>query len=176
MRNGLMAALVLCAGCACGEEAPRAEAALAPAELAQVVTGPAPCEVVFTPAADIEALVESAAEQWTEATGCNVRVGDSGIPVSYVDRILDDQGHPQCGETHRVRDESGAILGADFIHISTNLADRCHLPARDVLHELGHGLAPRRGHAKEGLMAGAWNEVDYVDEVARAFVCSELGC
>lgn len=176
MRYSLVAALVLFAGCACGEETPRAEARVAPAELAQVVVEPRPCEVVFTPAAAIAELVESAAEQWREATGCDVHVGEGGIPVSFVDRILDANGNPQCGETHRVRDESGAILGADFIHISTNKADRCHLPARDVLHELGHGLAPHRGHAAEGLMAAAWNEVDYVDEVARAFVCQELGC
>lgn len=170
--------LTLSLGCmGCGAADP-AEAPPA-AELGQELAAPAAsaaCEVVFTPASDIADLVEGATAQWSEATGCNVHTGPSGIPVSYVEQILDPKGNPQCGETHRLRDESGAILGVDFIHISDNLADRCHLHARDVLHELGHGLAPHRGHATEGLMALAWNSVDYVDETARAFVCSELGC
>lgn len=134
------------------------------------------CGAVFSADSGIAELVESAATQWSEATGCDVRLGEGGIPVSYVERIVDARGNPQCGETHRLRDDSGAILGVDFIHISTNLADRCHLHARDVLHEMGHGLAPHRGHTTEGLMAPTWDAVDYVDEPARAFVCSELGC
>lgn len=162
-----MLALLLCA---CGQQASNTVG-----EAAGPIEAPR-CEEVFTPAADIAELVESAAEQWSEATGCDVRVGDNGIPVSFVDRIVDAHGNPQCGETHRLRDDSGAIIGVDFIHISTSLADRCHLTARDVLHEMGHGLAPHRGHAAEGLMAAAWNATDYVDDVSRAFVCAELSC
>lgn len=166
MDRRLLAALLLCA---CGQQASNTIDEAVPAETAR-------CEGVFSPTEDIAPLVESGAAQWSEATGCDVRAGADGIPVAFVDRIVDAAGNPQCGETHRLRDEAGAIIGVDFIHISTNRADRCHLTARDVLHEMGHGLAPHLGHAKEGLMAPAWNEVDYVDEIARAFVCSELGC
>jgi len=159
-------AFMLLLGCSCETAAPTPE--VAPEVPA--------CEVVFTPEADIAELAETAAFEWSEATGCNVHTGEGGIPVSFVDRVLTPKGEPMCGETHRLRDEAGAIIGVDFIHISTNRADRCHLTARDVLHEMGHGLAPHRGHTPEGLMADHWTAVDYVDAVSAAFVCGELGC
>jgi hypothetical protein len=156
--------------CACGQQASN------PIGQATVPIETPSCAVAFAPTGGIAELVESAAEQWSEATGCDVHIADDGIPVSYVTRILDARGNPQCGETHRLRDETGSVIGVDFIHISTNIADRCHLPERDVLHEMGHGLAPHRGHAADGLMAATWNAIDYVDEIARAFVCAELAC
>jgi hypothetical protein len=131
---------------------------------------------VFTPAGDIAELVESAALQWSEATGCDVHLGEGGVPVRFVDRILDAHGNPQCAATYRLRDDAGVILGADRIEVSTNRGDRCHLAARDVLHEMGHALAPHRAHTTEGLMAPVPNGVDYVDEVSRAYICGELAC
>ncbi len=135
---------------------------------------PVRCEVVFSPEPDIAELTENAALEWGEATGCDVHTGDGGIPVRFVARILNPAGEPQCGVTHRVRDASGAIVGAKDIEVSSNLSDRCHLTARDVLHEMGHGLAPRRGHTTEGLLAPVPNGVNYVDAVSAAYVGEAL--
>lgn len=132
------------------------------------------CTVVFSPEESIAELAESAAEQWSEATGCDVRVGEGGVAIRFVERITNDAGDPQCGVTHRMRDESGAVVGARDIEISTNRVDRCRLTARDVLHEMGHGLAPRRGHTTEGLMAPVPNGIDYIDGVSAQFVSDEL--
>lgn len=165
-----------CVGCGAAGQEPTPAADLGQELAAPTAAEPAKCEVVFSPEADIADLVESAAEQWSEATGCDVHLGQGGIPVRFVERITNEAGQPQCGVTHRLRADTGEILGASDIEISTNRADRCHLTARDVLHETGHGLAPRRGHTSEGLMAAVPNGVDYVDDVSRAFICGELGC
>ncbi len=160
--------LLLLAACACGEGAGIG------ADVAPLTVQPAPCEVVFSPEIDIAEFTENAALEWSEATGCDVHTGDGGIPISFAERITNDQGEPQCGVTHRVRAETGEILGASDIEIST--AARCRLTARDVLHEMGHGLAPHRGHTFEGLMTAAPSGVDHVDDVAVRSICAELGC
>jgi hypothetical protein len=159
-------AFVLLVGCSCGA----ADVAPAP----EPVPAAPECRVVFSPELDIAELTEDAALEWSEATGCDVRTGDGGIPVRFVDRILNLKGEPQCGVTHRERDAAGAIVGAKDIEISTNVGDRCHLTARDVLHEMGHGLAPHRGHTAEGLLAPVPNGVDYVDAVSAEYVSAEL--
>jgi len=159
-------AFLVLASCSCGA---------ADAEPPPPAQTPAPvCEVVFSPELGIAELVENAALEWSEALPCDVRAGEGGIPVRFVASIVNGKGEPQCGVTHRLRDAAGAVVGARDIEVSTE--PRCSLTARDVLHEMGHGLAPRRGHTTEGLMAAEPNGINYVDEVSRAYICAELGC
>ena len=166
-RMKLSVAFLLLAACASPVSAP-ADPVVLPADDWQG------CARQFDPAPDIAALTHDAAEQWSDATGCDVHLEEGGIPVRFVDRILNDRGEPQCGATHRLRDEAGAVIGVSDIEISQNRGDRCHLTARDVLHEMGHALAPQRGHTTVGLMAAAPNGTDYIDGVSELFVCEEL--
>lgn len=159
----LVVALALCA---CGSAEAFEEAA--PPE----VDASLACERVFSPSPELLELTTSAARQWAEATGCDVHVGEGGVAITLVPSIENEKGEPQCGATYRLHDEGGVIIGVRGAEISA--APRCRLRARDVLHEAGHALAPRRGHTSEGLMAPAPNGVDYVDAVSAAFIADEL--
>lgn len=135
---------------------------------------PAPCEVVLSPSAELLELARSVAEQWSAAVSCDVHVGDGGIPVALVPRVLNERGEPQCGVTHRVRDEAGAVVGVSGVEISASKPDRCWQTARHLLHEGGHTIVPWLGHASAGLMAAAPDGTDYVDPAAVAFVNAGL--
>lgn len=163
----LLVALALCACTAPDEPAAEAERVVLPAADWRG------CARVFTPEPGIAALTREAVAQWREATGCDLRVAEGGIPVRYVERVLNDEGEPQCGVTRRLRVD-GVIVGAREVEISASIPDRCHDVARNLLHELGHALAPGRGHTSDGLMAPVPNDTDYVDGIAAAFVCAEL--
>jgi hypothetical protein len=152
---------------ACG--APADPIADAPVEQA-----PASCEVLLSPSPELLGMAQSAAEQWSAAVSCNVRIGEGGIPMALVPRVLNAKGEPQCGVTHRLRDEAGAVVGVSSIEISASKPDRCWQTARHVLHETGHAIVPQLGHAKLGLMAAAPDGTDWVDPAAVAFVSAGL--
>lgn len=127
-----------------------------------------PCGAVFTPEPALLAETTAAAARWSAATGCDVRVGDGGIPVRLVDMLYDDAGHAQpemFGLQHWT--ESGEIV-----------IDVTALRSQPVIpHEMGHALFPRHGHVDDdvSLMSshgGAWR----ITAADLAFVCEGFPC
>lgn len=119
-------------------------------------------------------MTEAAAAQWSEATGCDIRLGEGGVAVELVDRLVTEGGAPMCGASLR---DAGLVT---TIQISMATADRCRRPSLTLLHEMGHALAPHapsNGHTPDGLMRAEQDpKATTVDAAAVAVVCGELHC
>lgn len=125
-----LALLPLLAACAGGVESdsPSSDAAALSADL----EAPEACGAVLTPDADLLEETTAAADRWSKATGCDVRVGEGGMPVHLVDVVIDGEGNPL--PAHIV---GGFHRGENAIYV-TPLRD-----AGTVTHEIGHALVPR---------------------------------
>lgn len=158
-------------GLACGEAGEPAaapvEGAATPVEV-EVVDD---CSRVFSP--DDELLDETldAAARWSATTGCDVSVGEGGMPVTLVAELLTSSGeYANGGATVYARD--GAFDGCDGLTVAETTDDR----ARTVAHEMGHCLGAM-GHASDGLlMARPPTATEPINAAALALVCEALPC
>jgi hypothetical protein len=120
------------------------------------------CSVRFSPVPELEGATNSAASDWSTATGCDITVGPGGIPVVLADSIPDAEGVERQGQTSDARD----II---WVH---RLATRRF---RVVLHEMGHALGGNHTDT-DGCLSGAPGRRDVIDEAALVTVCSALPC
>jgi hypothetical protein len=108
---------------------------------ADAAPAPEPCGTVFTPTPELLEETTRVAARWAAATGCDVRVGEHGVPVVLVDVI---PGHapedPGWGHTSVLADGSFQIEVTAF-----RFEDRI---AGDAVltHEVGHVLNLRGDH------------------------------
>lgn len=153
-----IALLALLAACASPVESPVAEA---PPELVLVAEPPA-CEVVLSPEAGLVASVEAGAARWSRATGCDVHVGEGGVPVVFATPILRPDGTEAPAATSEARD----LVQVDPRHARRDEA---------VEHELGHVLGA--GHvASHGVMSGDKGRTRTIDAASLEAVCAVLPC
>jgi hypothetical protein len=149
------------------------------------VVGEAACWVVVTPDGALLAETERAAERWSEATGCDVRVGEGGVPIVAWPRLfveytadgralLADINHggtmkPLCGLSSWTEDES-AVRIID-VSLACDVGDA-------VTHELGHALAGLKRHSFTGMMAAGDNPARsrVIDAASLELVCYQLPC
>lgn len=165
----------LLAACGGAPEASRQVAAAAPAEAALTAAEAAPepkhCEVVLTPKdPTLEAETVAAAARWSQATGCDIHVGEGGVPIWLMPEIpYEDRFVP--GLTGYYED------GRLWIAVT---------PERQAVvipHEIGHVLHPHVGHvedelpleARQSLMSSGGG-AGHITAADLEDVCSELAC
>jgi hypothetical protein len=186
MIRGLVVVLAM-AACAQGAELEDPQLA-GPFVLHQAQAEPAPCGMAFDPAPELLAATDAAAERWSAATGCDVRVEAGGLPVRAQGFIFAEELPNGLTRLHaadpelRYHELCGATLwrdgGATAVGIVIGIANEGCDPAEGVAHEMGHRLAAKRGHSERGLMAGA-NETGRtgaIDESSLVWVCETLPC
>jgi hypothetical protein len=123
------------------------------------------CGLVLSPRPALADATQSAAERWSAATGCDVRVSPGGVPVIHVTGLVTTSGKRAAGAWR-------SYVGDDVCK-RIDIDDELGGP-RTVAHEVGHCLGAH-GHAESGLMAeGAGNGV--IDEATVEFVCSQVPC
>jgi hypothetical protein len=141
----------------CGADSPQSDGAPGLS-----LTDASVCAVVFSPVPELEGAANSAASDWSTATGCDITVGPGGIPIVLADSIPDADGAEHQGQTSDARD-------VVWVH---RLAARRY---RVVLHEMGHALGGNHTDT-DGCLSGAPGRRNVIDAAALASVCSALSC
>jgi hypothetical protein len=163
MIRGLVVAMAM-AACAQGAELEDPQLA-APLVLHETEPAVTICGMAFDPAPELLAATEAAAERWSAATGCDVRVEPGGVPV----RITS----PEERGGHRAAAVRDRATGDWSVGVAPGL-----LPwtAETMLvHELGHVLGCLE-HTTGGLMAERFELYTPIDASALACVCTAIAC
>jgi hypothetical protein len=149
----LLAPLAL-AACGGGDVVPPSVHDAAPPELAPT------CAVRFSPVPELTGATNSAAFDWGAATGCDVTVGEGGIPVVFSDAIVDkaEVDHPGGWQDGRILVHTGQ---ARLYHI--------------LLHEVGHALGGLHVET-DGALSGQKGYRNVIDAASLASVCAVLAC
>lgn len=134
---------------------------------------PAPtCGFVFSPVPELRDAAESAAARWSAATGCDVRVGEGGLPVTLLADMRDREGKPVNGRalvySNAETRQYSRCAGLEISSASTNVA-------RTIAHEMGHCLGAV-GHTAYGLLSEFSDGGDDINADALALVCENLSC
>jgi len=124
----------------------------------------AECTVAFSPDEALRLDVEEAAVRWALATGCDLFVGEGGVPVSLVPSIERPDGTQAPGVTSRERDRIGINEQASAQRRTSS-----------VLHEMGHALGGDHTET-DGVLWGQKGRRDVIDAAALETVCSRLPC
>lgn len=154
-------------------------------------TDPVLVSYTLSPDADIFGFTQRAVYRWNEARGCQVgsgcelTIGEDGVPVQYVEEILMPELGPD-GEPMRATGSSQPIPpvapGGDWLYVHVSLESGS--PERTLVHELAHVLGlvehthtgvthGQRGLNQEQLASiQAWS---ITAEVLEA-VCSQTMC
>jgi hypothetical protein len=165
----LLAMVVGCGGSTMDAEADQTTDAPAPSER----THPAPvepaaaepqCGLVISPTDELSIRTTNAAARWAAATGCDVRVGEGGVPVFTVDALHTSEGKIAAG--HASHDEAGACSS---IEVWLYYSDAATVP-----HEIGHCLGAA-GHSPSGLMTSGAGP-NQIDAASLALVCASAPC
>jgi hypothetical protein len=131
---------------------------------------PTGCGMVFSPVPELLEATEVAAARWSSATGCDIRVGEGGIPVTEESDMRDSDGNVVSGKTPLVLDASTrAYIRCLSVTVSTDRNDGV-LP-----HEIGHCIGAA-GHTTEGLMSEYPGDHDIINSVSLELVCQSLDC
>lgn len=132
----------------------------APVELADAPLPYMPrCDdVVLSPVPELRPIALMAAERWSAATGCNVRVGEGGVPIVFDSPILRPDGSQAPGATTTDRRR---------VRIDPRHAHK----GRVVTHEIGHVLGGL-DLPGDGIMGTG----QPIDAAALASVCTVLDC
>lgn len=133
-------------------------------------TEPEGCGMVFSPVAELLEATEIAAARWSTATGCDVRVGEGGLPVTEQTDMRDRDGDPVNGRALVYSDAvTREYARCDGLVLSTTRAERT------VAHEMGHCLGAM-GHASAGMLSEYADGGDLIDAAALDLVCANLAC
>jgi len=152
MRRAVLTLLALALGCACGAEPDGAPVTLAPAESDSDRSEP----VLLSPVPELEYATKRAVYRWNvasgcgEGSGCEVVLGEGGIPVAYADEIVSAKGTRAQAVTCR-GDEGANVCTRGQVAVFVRRGNT--EPERLVAHEVGH---LRGGHHTEtGVMWSA---------------------
>ena len=110
---------------------------------------PEGCGMVFSPVPELLEATEIAAARWSAATGCDVRTGEGGIPVVYVDPVADglvgigENGENASGGVYRYEETGACAQIGQVAGLSTT---------QTIAHEIGHCIG-QPGHTADGLMS-----------------------
>jgi hypothetical protein len=161
MRWLAIAASALSMGCASATELTDA-ALMGPFVLHE----PEPCGMAFdVQAPELLAATLTAAERWSAATGCDVRVADGGLPIIIMDELQTTAGDIAAGACRHREGEPCSRIDIHSIYGGP----------RTIAHEIGHALAGVEGHSATGLMAeGAPG--GQIDSASLELVCRRMHC
>lgn len=128
------------------------------------------CRLLLAPDAEALEAVEAAAGRWGAATGCDLPIDAGGLPVRVVDQVYDADGNPIHAGTFMSHNADGSRWPE---HIEFTRGAGVSLEDAS-LHEIGHALRVKAGHAESGLMGpfGASS----IDAESLAFVCEFAEC
>jgi hypothetical protein len=150
---------------------------------------PVPCGMAFDPAPELLAGTEAAAERWSAATGCDVRVEAGGVPMKAWTSLFAEtrpDGHTLlsrinhggtmrhiCGLSTWTEDASAVRI----IDVSLPYPG-CEDVEWSVAHEMWHALVAVKGHALSGIGASgdSPDKSALIDAASLAAVCSSLPC
>lgn len=124
----------------------------------------AACSVVLSPGPVLVEPTAAAAERWSAATGCDIRLGDGGVPVTLVLSIRRPDGS-----------EAPGMTPADRSRIEVNQRTGEPQRYRTIAHELGHLLGVDAHVEGNGIMGGEGHQ-DVIDGESLAAVCAALPC
>jgi hypothetical protein len=130
------------------------------------------CEVVLSPEPDLEAETGSAARRWSVATGCDIHIGEGGLPIRSEAYVYDPDATRMCGLA--TWDDARVAVQ----HVEVAMVDVACLPAYTVLHELCHALSGIQGHTLSGVCASGTSKdkSTRIDEPSLQLVCYGLHC
>lgn len=110
-------------------------------------TEPEGCGMVFSPVPELLEATELATARWSAATGCDVRVGEGGVPVVFVDPIADGLVG-ENGET-----AAGGVYRYELTGVCAQIGQVAeYMTPQTVAHEMGHCIG-QPGHTEDGLMS-----------------------
>lgn len=139
--------------------------------------------IVLSPSAEAQDVTERAADAWSRATGLDVAVGQGGIRVGFLPRIMAPTGDEVCALTRTLRHPDGTLDRTVSIELSLSDEVDCPGAMSALLHEIGHALtAPAivghgiDDHAPEGLFGPYGSDSEQIDEAAVVAVCSYADC
>lgn len=142
-------------------------------ETPEAVETPAPaCRVVFSPEESLRPETEEAAARWSKATGCDVAVGEGGIPVRLVDDLgLSERGTRVHGWTHCLDTSVPCKRSGLVIDLTPE-----HKPAA-MAHEIGHALPAIMAHVTDehALMDNSGGD-GFILAADLVQICSVLHC
>ena len=175
MRAGCFVAVLVAALAGCAAEAPQTEPAALEAAPAVEEAAPEPapaCDLTFSVDPELAAPFAAAAERWSAATGCDVHLGDGGIPVRIVARDSADLFNAQA---NRYEPGVTVIDGAGIrISLAPDWQTRAHLAP---IHEMGHALSKRTGHCDDPAAVMYWNpKQGAITASDLVYVCALLPC
>lgn len=127
-----------------------------------------PCGMVFSPVPELLDATVAQAARWSVATGCDIRVGEGGVPVVIAEQILAPDGTRRRGVA---REESGVL-----VRIEIERATAIFSNTLDTIlgHEIGHVLG---AHAHAGcLMASPVVNHAPICAADLEAVCASLAC
>lgn len=162
----LVGMLLLASGCGGGAGVvppPSDDGARTPPERAIYDAEPV-CEVVLSPLGVLTEPTRLAAERWSAATGCDVRLGEGGAVIELALRVQRPDGSDAPGVTSPER---------DHVLISSRVGEAQRF--RTVAHEVGHVLGADHT-ASNGIQGEAAGRTDIIDAEALEQVCATLPC
>lgn len=145
------------------------------------------CAAVLTPDAALLAETETAAARWSAPTGCDIRVGEGGVPVLAQDRVF----VVPDGDGERVADADPLAQGSEKCAVAIGdlgvyvgwrvivaTAPRVFCPSLQtaIAHEMGHVLIAADEHSGSGLMRGAAADGSLIDTSSLALICASFPC
>jgi hypothetical protein len=128
--------------------------------------------MAFDPVHELAEATARAAERWSAATGCDVRVEAGGLPVRWAttEELTQEDGALARGVTHR--GESGVV---EFIGYRKGPVLRWTAEAV-MAHEIAHALGCW-DHTTDGSIQSEGHALDAkISEAGLACVCSALHC
>jgi hypothetical protein len=128
------------------------------------------CGMVFSPVPELLEATGVAAARWSAATGCDVRVGDGGVPVSEKTDLRDNEGAVIYGKASVILTaDTREYVGCAGIVLS---ATRGH---STLVHEMGHCLGAV-GHTDGGVIDDHSNGSMSITAPDLSLVCENLDC
>jgi hypothetical protein len=131
------------------------------------------CGVAFKAPDSLLVETQEAATRWSLATGCNIRIEETGIPIISMEVVQIEKNHElvnSCGATYW--DEMGYTR-----YLAVSSSARCDT-RRVILHEIGHALAGHADHSASCVMSEYEQDSRclMIDENSLTTVCKDREC
>jgi len=138
---------------------------------------PAGCGVVLSPDPELADVTRKWAADWSVALPeCDIRLGESGIPVYAAEDLTGADGERRCGQTFNEH-RGGTFSRALEVRVDTTPTGDCAGWGYTLGHEIGHALGVH-GHVDDetSLLSNIEAGRAYtLDAVSIAFAREQLG-